>query len=80
MPADVDITLIILVAMIAGVPILGVTFRLAIKPVVEAILLLQESFTESAPTEGLELRLSRLEEDIRLLSRAIEPDRDGTRG
>ena len=68
MPPDVDITLIILVAMVVGVPILGVTARLAIRPIVEAILLLHESYAALNPSKDVELRVSRLEEEVRLLS------------
>lgn len=76
MPQDVDITLIILVAIVAGIPILGITFRMAIKPIVEALLVLQESFSEASLPDGVDLRLARLEEEIRVLSRALEGEKE----
>ena len=86
MPPDVDITLIILVAMVVGVPILGVSVRLAIKPIVEALLILQESVSApSAPgTQGIppgetQLRLARLEEEVGRLTRALEAGAVGER-
>jgi hypothetical protein len=67
-----DLTLIILVAIVAGIPILGITSRMAVRTIVEALIDLQESLGEKAASDGVELRLARLEEEIRALSRSIQ--------
>ena len=55
---DADITLIILVAIVAGIPILGITSRMAIRTIAEALMDLQESLGEKAVSDGVELRLA----------------------
>jgi len=72
MPPDVDITLIVIVAIILGGPVLGLTARLAIKPLVGALILLQESLGRTPSSDLVELRLTSLEGEMDRLSESVD--------
>jgi len=71
MPPDVDITLIIIIAIVLGIPILGLTARLAIQPIVQALIQLQEAFGRAETSHLLSPRLNDLEEEVDRLSASV---------
>ncbi len=68
---------------VIGVPVLGITARLAIKPLVESILRVREAFLAESREGGvgaadvarLEQEVSELREEVRRLTEAAEFDR-----
>jgi hypothetical protein len=61
----------VLLFLVFGIPALGLTARLAIQPVVEAILRLRESFA-IPPSPVSDERLQRLEAEVGRIARAVE--------
>ncbi len=59
-----DVLIFILVFLIVAVPILGLTARLALKPIVDAIVRLRETFADSSGG-STERRMRALEEELR---------------
>jgi hypothetical protein len=53
---------------------------MAIRTIVEAFLDLQEPLAERAVSDRVELRLARLEEEIRALSRSLEAEKERDSG
>jgi hypothetical protein len=72
MPPDVDITLIVIIAIVLGGPVLGLTARLAIKPLVEALILIQESLGKAPSSDLVDLRLTSLEGELVRLSESVD--------
>lgn len=68
---------------VVGVPVLGLTARLAIKPLVESILRVREAFLEesradhvsASEVERLEREVRQLQEQVHRLTEATEFDR-----
>jgi hypothetical protein len=68
---------------VVGVPVLGLTARFAIKPLVESILRVREAFLEesrsehvrTAEMERLEQEVQELRQQVRRLTEATEFDR-----
>ena len=67
-----DITLIIIVAIVLGIPILGLTARLAIRPIVDALIQLQEAFAKAETSHLLAPRIARLEEEMERLAGSVD--------
>jgi hypothetical protein len=63
---DNDIVGLIFIFAVFAIPALGITARLAIKPVVEAIVRLREAFT-AAPSAVSEQRFAELEAQVQSL-------------
>jgi uncharacterized membrane protein len=63
MNAVTAVAVVVIIAMVVGIPLLGVTLRLSIKPLVEAWLRLRErqSAGASIEVEALKLRVAALE-------------------
>jgi hypothetical protein len=68
----VDLFEFLLVFFIVVVPIFGVTARLAIAPMVEAIIRLRESFTGAAGSALAERRIAELEAEVRQLRTVVD--------
>lgn len=58
---DEDIVAIIAMSLIVGAPVLALSARIAIRPVVDAIARLKETFNEESAAA---LRLARLEDEV----------------
>jgi hypothetical protein len=82
MPEEIAIVLVTFI--VIGIPMLGLTARFALKPIVESILRLREAFAETprgtAPLESnavqqLEEEVAELRRQIQRLTEATEFDR-----
>lgn len=60
-----------LIFFVVIVPILGLTARFALKPVVDSLLALRESLREEPKRPGRDDRILELEEEVALLRRAV---------
>ena len=80
---EAEMIMIVLVTfMVVGVPVLGLTARFALKPIVESIVRLREAFLQTPESAGsgahvrrLEEEVSELREQVRRLADAAEFDR-----
>jgi hypothetical protein len=77
-----DWAIVLVVFIVVGIPVMGLTARLAIQPLVESILRVREAFLEkpgsgasAAEVERLARDVQALREQVRLLSEATEFDR-----
>ena len=69
MPEEVFV--VIVTAMVLGVPILGLTIRMVAKPMAEAIATLKDSFSgPEGPSMG-DQRLMRLDDEVDLLRKTV---------
>ncbi len=67
-----DIVMLLLVFFLVVVPILGITARLAINPMVNAIVRLRESFAQGAGSGLVERRVLQLEDELRQVRAEVE--------
>jgi hypothetical protein len=67
-----DIIIAFMVFVVVVVPVLGFTARLALKPMVEAIIRLRESFTTGSGSGVVGHRLLQLEEEVRQLRQSLK--------
>lgn len=77
-----DWAIVLVTFIVVGIPVMGLTARLAIKPLVESILRVREAFLEkpgdgasAAEVERLERDVRELREQVRRLTEASEFDR-----
>jgi TolA-binding protein len=63
---------LLLVFFLVVVPILGITARLAIKPMVNAIIRLRESFAQGAGSGLVERRVLQLEDELRQVRAEVQ--------
>jgi hypothetical protein len=66
-----DLFEFIIAFFIVGVPALGITARLAFKPMVEAMILLRDSFGGSGGAGLVERRVMELEDEVRQLRSTV---------
>jgi hypothetical protein len=67
-----DIVMLLLVFFGVVVPVLGITARLAIKPMVNAIIRLRESFSQGAGSGLVERRVLQLEDELRQVRAEVQ--------
>jgi hypothetical protein len=67
-----DIVMLLLVFFGVVVPVLGITARLAIKPMVNAIVRLRESFAQGAGSGLVERRVLQLEDELRQVRAEVQ--------
>ncbi|MFW6079049.1 MAG: hypothetical protein ACODAE_05470 [Gemmatimonadota bacterium] len=70
MDAD-ELILALLVLILIGTPVLAISARIALKPLAEAVARMREAFQGSRDAVSDD-RLAALEEEVRLLRRALE--------
>ncbi|MFO7895043.1 MAG: hypothetical protein R6U63_15120 [Longimicrobiales bacterium] len=78
-----EMMIVLVVFFVVGVPVMGLTARLAIKPLVESILRVREAFladsrgeqVSAAEVERLEHEVQELRDEVRRLTAATEFDR-----
>lgn len=79
-----EMMIVLVTFIVIGIPVMGLTARLAIKPLVESILRVREAFLEkpqppgtvsAADVERLEAEVYELRQQVRQLSEAAEFDR-----
>lgn len=79
---DGEITGFILALVVVGVPVLGFTARFALKPIVESIVRLRESFDRHPPgtdMAALRYELTSLREEMQELREAVQQLEEGSR-
>lgn len=69
MPEEVFI--VIVTAMVLGVPILGLTIRMLAKPLAEAITTLKDGFSSPQGPSMADQRLMRLEDEVDVLRKTV---------
>jgi hypothetical protein len=62
----------ILIFLAFVVPVLGLTARLALKPIVDAILRLQQGFSQAIDTPQIQRRMHQMEQDITALQAEVD--------
>ena len=68
-----DIAKFVMMFVVIGVPVLAITARLAMKPIVESIVQLRKAFNESKePTAAEAAQLAMLEREVADLRREVE--------
>lgn len=78
-----EMMIVLVTFFVVGVPVMGLTARLAIKPLVESILRVREAFladsrgdqVSPAEVERLEQEVQELRDEVRRLTEATEFDR-----
>lgn len=78
-----DLAVVLVTFIVLGIPILGLTARFALKPIVESIVRLREAFNQDALSSGvspeevvrLEQEIGELREQVHRLTEAAEFDR-----
>ncbi len=70
-----EIAVVLVTFIVLGIPALGLTARLAIKPVVEALIRLREAFTQSGAIadEDIHARIGALEQRIDAIQDTLQP-------
>jgi hypothetical protein len=63
---------LVLIFFVVVVPILGITARLALKPVVESVLALRDAMREGSPDRREEARIAHLQEEVAELRRTVK--------
>ncbi len=61
-----------LVFLVVVVPVLGLTARLALKPIVDAILRLQQAFTSSVDSAQIQERMGQMDREMRILQAEVD--------
>lgn len=74
-----ELLVFVLAFLVFAVPALAVTARLALKPIVEAVVRLREAFTPPAAAAQTEQRLLRLEQEVRGLRAELRRLDEGQR-
>jgi len=71
---DEELVMLILTFVIVGIPVLGLTARFALRPIVEAIIRLREAFAPPGGVAGglQERRLAAIEEEIGAIRLQLE--------
>ena len=80
---DNEVAMVLVTFIVLGIPILGLTARFALKPIVDSILRVREAFLEEsrglsvdpADVERLEAEVRELRQEVRRLTEAAEFDR-----
>lgn len=80
---DSEIAAVIVTIIVLGIPIMGLTARFALKPIVESIVRLREAFANDAVVPGpnaedvqrLEQEIGELRDQVQRLTEAAEFDR-----
>ena len=62
----------ILIFLVVVVPVLGLTARLALKPIVDAILRLQQAFSQTTDSHQIHERMRQMDREITVLQAEVE--------